>query len=169
MTTSILLKNLANFVFFPWKFDNPNCNNKQGIRGFTQYLIHCYQYICVSYNQFSIVLRRLKISRLICFILILGRPCTANALEGLPYFFQYLVLFDPIFIMIFPLLVSWTIAVVLSVLGFLTILAVILCICYCLKNKNKKKQHAFGIKKNYFKVFPKYIPDHRSLFLSCLI
>jgi hypothetical protein len=48
-------------------------------------------------------------------------------------------------------IVSWTIAVVLSVLGFLTILAVILCICYCLKNKNKKKQHAFGIKKNYFK------------------
>lgn len=48
-------------------------------------------------------------------------------------------------------IVSWTIAVVLSVLGFLTILAVILCICYCLKNKNKKKHHAFGIKKNYFK------------------
>ena len=67
------------------------------------------------------------------------------------------------FIMIFFLLVSWTIAVVLSVLGFLTILAVILCICYCLKNKNKKKQHAFGIKKNYFKVFPKYIHNHRSL------
>jgi len=48
-------------------------------------------------------------------------------------------------------IVSWTIAVVLSILGVLAILAVIVCICYCLKNKNKKKQHAFGIKKNYFK------------------
>jgi len=48
-------------------------------------------------------------------------------------------------------IVSWTVAVVLSILGVLTILAVIVCICYCLKNKNKKKQHAFGIKKNYFK------------------
>jgi len=47
-------------------------------------------------------------------------------------------------------IVSWTIAVVLSILGVLTILAVIVCICYCLKSKNKKKQHAFGIKKNYF-------------------
>merc|ERR1712242_462193 len=47
-------------------------------------------------------------------------------------------------------LVSWTIAVVLSILGVLTILAIIVCICYCLKSKNRKKQHAFGIKKNYF-------------------
>ena len=86
---------------------------------------------------------------------------------GKGYQIFYIVNIFSIFGLIWPyfhfsLLVSWTIAVVLSVLGFLTILAVILCICYCLKNKNKKKQHAFGIKKNYFKVFPKYILSHRS-------
>lgn len=50
----------------------------------------------------------------------------------------------------FPI-VSWTIAGILSVVGLISILAIVLCICYCIKNKNKKKQHAFGIKKAYFK------------------
>lgn len=48
-------------------------------------------------------------------------------------------------------IVSWTIAAVLSLLGVIAILGGIVCFCYCIKNKNKKKQHAFGIKKNYFK------------------
>jgi hypothetical protein len=48
-------------------------------------------------------------------------------------------------------IVSWTFVIILSVLGAVTVLAIVLCLCYYLKNKNKKKQHAFGIKKNYFK------------------
>ena len=48
--------------------------------------------------------------------------------------------------------VSWTVAIVLSILGAVAILAIVVCLCYCLKNKNKKKQHAFGLKRNYFKV-----------------
>lgn len=46
-------------------------------------------------------------------------------------------------------IVSWTVIIVLSVLGAATILALIGCLCYCLKKK--KKQHAFGIKKSYFR------------------
>lgn len=48
-------------------------------------------------------------------------------------------------------IVSWTVVGVLSLLGALTVLSIILCFCIYLKNKNKKKQHAFGIKKSYFK------------------
>ena len=49
-------------------------------------------------------------------------------------------------------IVSWSVAIVLSILGISGLLASLLCICYCIKSKNnKKKQHAFGIKKSYFK------------------
>jgi hypothetical protein len=48
-------------------------------------------------------------------------------------------------------MVSWTVVIVLSVVGAVGILAIIGCVCYCWKSKNKKKQHAFGIKKNYFR------------------
>ena len=35
-------------------------------------------------------------------------------------------------------------------------MSIVLCVCFYFKNKNKKKQHAFGIKKSYFKVSDKY-------------
>jgi len=48
-------------------------------------------------------------------------------------------------------IVSWTVTATLSIFGCLLVLTAILVTCYCLKYKNKKKQHAFGLKKNYFK------------------
>lgn len=48
-------------------------------------------------------------------------------------------------------IVSWTVVIALSIFGAITILAICLCVCYYFKSKNKKKQHAFGIKKSYFK------------------
>ena len=51
---------------------------------------------------------------------------------------------------------SWTVVGVFSVLGAITVMSIVLCVCFYFKNKNKKKQHAFGIKKSYFKVSDKY-------------
>jgi len=48
-------------------------------------------------------------------------------------------------------IVSWTVVGVFSVLGAITVMSIVLCVCFYFKNKNKKKQHAFGIKKSYFK------------------
>jgi len=52
-------------------------------------------------------------------------------------------------------IVSWTVTIVLSVLGALLGLALVLLVCYCLKTRNngkKKQNHSFGLRgKNYFR------------------